>query len=296
MDNFSATRYVELVDELKTKYQSFPSTISIETLCLCNAFCSFCPYDRIKRKGSKLPDNIINKIINEISQFPENVDLNIVLARVNETFLDKRWYDISKRLIEAKENIHFGFFSNGSTLSTDVLHKLNSLSKVQYLNISLNYSNKEEYESNIKLNFNKITDTIQLVHKQKSLGNFAPQVIISRVGSDDESDNIFKKYVYENYPLFKVKIASEAKWLCDPVDYNCESTIGTLPCRQWFQVHILADGNDAFCCIDGEGQYSVGNIYQDTIIDIYNNSLKKRIRGTLSRHVVDICKKCSLLP
>ena len=111
----------------------------------------------------------------------------------------------------------------------------------------MNYFSKEEYEANIELDFNEITKNIRLVHKQKSLGYFNPQVIISRVGSDDERDNILKDYVSDNYPLFKVKIATEAKWLCDPSEYISDSTESKLLCRQRFQAHILANGKDAFC-------------------------------------------------
>jgi len=296
MSQFEPERYIELVDDLRSKYQSFPSTISIETLSLCNAYCSFCPYSKLKRKGSRLPDAIITKMINEVSSFPEDLELNIVLARVNETFLDKRWYDISMKFYYAKKNIKFGFFSNGSTINLDVISKLNSIPTVQYLNISLNYSSTEDFEANTKLDFNRIVNNIDLLHKQKKEGHFDPQVVISRVGSNDAKDAKFVAYVENRYPLFNVKVAQQVDWLCDFPEKNGQGDYKNLPCRQWFHVHILSDGREAFCCIDAEGQHCSGNIYKDTLLQMYNHPNKQKVRKTKSRQEIDLCRECLMLP
>jgi adenine C2-methylase RlmN of 23S rRNA A2503 and tRNA A37 len=37
-------RYVKLVEQSQLLFMDYPSTISIETLALCNTDCSFCSY------------------------------------------------------------------------------------------------------------------------------------------------------------------------------------------------------------------------------------------------------------
>lgn len=296
MRQFENDRYVKIVNDLRDKYSEYPSTISIETLSLCNAYCSFCPYSKLKRKGSLLPDNIIDKIVEEIKTFPHNLPLNIVLARVNETFLDKRWYDIALKFYNARKNIYFGFFSNGSTINREISSKLNNISSVQYLNISLNYSTKQDFENNSRLNFDKVLQNIRLLHQLKSEGLFRHNVVISRVGTNDAKDAEFSKFIKDNFPLFSVKVAQEATWLCDVSGTQGDNGYKDLPCRQWFQVHILSDGREAFCCIDAEGQYSSGNIYDDSIIHMYNHPVKLKARMARSRAQVVLCKECVMVP
>lgn len=297
MIHFDDDKYIGLVDSLRDKYSSYPSTVTIETMCLCNAYCSFCPYTRLDRKGTTLPDYIINKIIDEVKFFPSELELNIVLARVNETFLDKRWYDIAMKFYNSRANIKFGFFSNGSTIDKDIILKLDSIPTVQYFNISLNYSVKDEFAANSRLSFDRIISNISLLHQLKSDGFFRHHVVISRVGTNDARDDEFISFVKNKFPLFGIKVAQEAVWLCDLHSKKERiANIVDLPCRQWFQVHILSDGREAFCCIDAEGQYSSGNIYSDSIIQMYNHPDKIKARKALSRNQIAMCRKCLMLP
>lgn len=297
MNQFDDQKYIYLVDKLRDKYISYPSTISVETLSVCNAYCSFCPYGNLERKGTMLPENIIDKIIDEVKSFPHELELNIVLSRVNEAFLDKRWFDIAIKFYNSRKNIYFGFFSNGSTVNKDIVAKLNTIPTVQYFNISLNYSVKEDYEANCRLNFNQIVNNINLLHQMKSGGFFRHHVVISRVGTNDARDDEFMSFVKKEFPLFSVKVAQEVDWLCDlPSSKRKIVDVVDLPCRQWFQAHILSDGREAFCCIDAEGQYSSGNIYHDSILNMYNHPSKKVARTASSRKQVDICRNCLMLP
>jgi hypothetical protein len=166
---------------------------------------------------------------------------------------------------------------------------------ILYLNISLNYSNRQDFESNTRLDFDEIINKINVLHEQKRNGNFQHQVLISRVGTGDEKDLQFKDFVTKRYPLFNLKIAGQVNWLCDMTKMD-ENILDHIPCRQWFQVHVLADGKDGFCCIDADGEFGTGSIYKKSILDLYNHETKKSAREAKYRSEVDICRHCTFMP
>jgi len=42
----------------------------VETIALCNAACSFCPYATLERKGTRMSDALVEKIIDDLTGIP----------------------------------------------------------------------------------------------------------------------------------------------------------------------------------------------------------------------------------
>lgn len=55
---------------LSQAYLDQPREVSLETLALCNAACEFCPYPTIERKGARMSDALITRLVGEMAQFP----------------------------------------------------------------------------------------------------------------------------------------------------------------------------------------------------------------------------------
>ena len=57
---------------------------------------------------------------------------------------------------------------------------------------------------------------------------------------------------------------------------------------------ILVDGTVVPCCLDGEGQMSLGNIFEMSIEEILQSERAKKIYDGFSRRcaVEDLCKRC----
>ena len=51
-------------------YLDWPKEVSIETFAKCNAACTFCPYTTLDRIGTKMPDELIERIIDELKDHP----------------------------------------------------------------------------------------------------------------------------------------------------------------------------------------------------------------------------------
>ena len=68
----------------------YPKIVHIETQAVCNAKCSFCEYDSLSRKGKKMSDENIKKIISDLSVIPSSRNVQIQPYKISEPFLEKR--------------------------------------------------------------------------------------------------------------------------------------------------------------------------------------------------------------
>ena len=64
---------VSLMRLRKSAYMEYPAEVHIETHAICNAKCSFCPYPTMDRQGDKMPDELIDKIINDMKVIPASI-------------------------------------------------------------------------------------------------------------------------------------------------------------------------------------------------------------------------------
>ncbi|MEQ9068278.1 MAG: radical SAM protein, partial [Gimesia chilikensis] len=51
-------------------YMDYPRHVHLETQARCNASCNFCPYPDLNRKHTKMSDELIDKILNELTAIP----------------------------------------------------------------------------------------------------------------------------------------------------------------------------------------------------------------------------------
>ena len=74
---------VELAKIRRSPYLDYPQEVHIETLALCNAKCSFCPYPTMDRQGDRMPDELIDKIIDDLKAIPSSLPFNVSPFKVN---------------------------------------------------------------------------------------------------------------------------------------------------------------------------------------------------------------------
>ncbi|MDP6351793.1 MAG: hypothetical protein QF926_07350 [Alphaproteobacteria bacterium] len=84
-----------------SRHADYPSHVHMETYAYCNAACGFCPPSTLDRKGTRMPDAPINKIIDELSEIPPFLQFRLAPYKFNEPFLDKRLPDIWRRSTNA---------------------------------------------------------------------------------------------------------------------------------------------------------------------------------------------------
>lgn len=119
-------------------------------------------------------------------------------------------------------------------------------------------------------------------------------ITLSRVGDGTEEDSHFTSWVRGHFPRFSVTVSPRSDWLGLIKQPQCN--VPDVGCTQWYKLHILADGRDAYCCIDAEGRWASANAKDMTLLDIYNQPVKRNMRLTMhSRRDLPICGMCPLL-
>jgi hypothetical protein len=295
-------KYPEYVEDYRallagrrdSRYLDYPYQVSFETLALCNATCGFCPYPDLPRKGTRMSDSLIAKIVAECRSIPGDLPLKIVPLRVNEPFLDKRIFDICAHIGDTLPNAAVSLFSNASPLNPPNLLKLAAMKNLELLVVSLHDHRPDAYERIMGLPLARTLRNLEGLHELKAAGAIAFPVEVSRVGDGSSYDEEFCRWGKERFPLFTVYSTARADWMGavnTPV-----SPFPPVGCGQWFNINILADGKAAFCCVDSEGRFGSGNAAEEHILEIYNRPARRRLREELrNRSEIAECAGCPLL-
>lgn len=295
--DFHGVPYQQRVLDLKNgPYMDFPAIVGIETMALCNAACSFCPYPTLGRKGEVMPDRLIAKILSDLEDVKDRPPFQVVLHRVNEPFLDTRIWDITAEFERRFPEAQHLLFSNGTAFNERNLQRLTRLRKVEFLNLSINDHRPDQYEKTMSLPFARTLARLDRIHEMKAAGALDFPILVSRVGDGTPADSEFLDWVSARYPAFNGLVTVRCDWM-GAVSISIEPA-PDVACRQWFELHLLANGAGAFCCIDSEAKWGFGNAgSQHVIYDIYNHPERRRLRANIpSRRQVGACQSCPMLP
>jgi len=65
-------------------------------------------------------------------------------------------------------------------------------------------------------------------------------------------------------------------------------------CERWFELSIMADGRAALCCMDGAGDFTIGDTRERSLLEIYNRPEALAARRALaSRRGSEPCGRCT---
>lgn len=278
----------------ETRYVDFPQMVGIETMAVCNAACDFCPYPTMERKGDRMPDALLRRLIDEIdAEFPKDLPLAINLSRINEPFLDKRLFPLATDIFRRLPQASIWIYTNASPLVTGVAERLTEWPRVEHFNISFNDHRPEEYERVMQIPFARTVENIDRLHALHDAGRLAFTPKISRVGDHTDADDAFKAWVHDRWPRFSVHVWERYDFV------NAESVFdpGPVPavgCQHWFRMPILASGKVILCCADSHGSAPIDDVNERSILEVYNTPERRRLRLDLpSRTEVDPCYACA---
>lgn len=289
----SLAQYQASVDAMRTSaYMKFPAHVHIETYTLCNAACSFCPYPGLDRKGTRMPDSLIDKILTELQAVPRGLPFQISPLKVNEPLLDTRMHDIIGEIGRKLPSANVTLTTNGSPLTDSHIARLASARNLHALWISVNECTAEAYERTMALPFERTKTRLAALHECKSSGGFRPAVVLSRVGDGSAADAEFSAWAQRTFPAFEHSVIARGSWL-GQVDTNLPD-VPDVGCIRWFELSITATGKVAHCCMDGQAQFPVGDAATENVLAIYNAPHYRRLReSALTRAAFDPCRGCT---
>jgi len=295
IDVETEARYTEKLERMRASpYLDYPAHIHIETMAVCNAACDFCPYPVLERKGARMPDDLIEKILHDLAEIPKTLPFQISPFKVNEPFVDVRLFDILRSINRRLPNASIALTSNASPMTDGVLDQLLKVRNVAYLAVSFNDHREREYEATMQIPYARTLARLEALHDHAAAGRIAFPVVLTRVGDGSGADHDFVVWVEERFPAFRASVSPRGDWL-GQVDTPV-SSVPNIGCQRWFEISITATGVVAHCCMDGMAKFPIGDVREKSVLEIYNDPAYRMLReATATRLDVSPCKGCTFV-
>lgn len=276
---------------LRQRYASQPMEVSIETLALCNAACTFCPYPTLERQGTRLSTDLIIHMIGQMKHWSE--PFYVSPFKVNEPLLDTRLADICYAIEQELAQAKIRLFTNGQPLNERALEWIGALKSLDGLWVSLNSCDAQEYGELMKLSYDITARRLDRLHRGIVEGTFPHTVTVSRVVSDNAQSNLdFMRSVARRWPRFLPVLIKRDGWL-GYVEPSL-NRVPQSPCGRWWELNITAEAKAVLCCMDGKGEYVLGDAAAQPLLDIYNQPyLQDRRAQQRTREGINPCARCT---
>ncbi len=258
-------------DSKKTKYPIF-SWIEFSLSGLCNRVCVFCPRSDPKEfpnLNKHMSIDSYTSVMNDLKEI--NYKGGIIYSGFSEPILYKHIFDVIKITRELLPNNRIELITNGDHLKIDKLNKLFDVGLTQ-ISVSL-YDGPHQIE-----NFKQLQSEAKLSDDQFDL-----RYRWANVESDNGISygiNITNRAGAINLPnIDVVKLKEGIKKKCF---------------YPFYQIMVDYDGAVLLCNHDWHKKLIVGNINDESILDIWNNQVYKKTRTNLSNalRIDSPCNKC----
>jgi radical SAM protein with 4Fe4S-binding SPASM domain len=288
-----------------------PFVIYIDPTNLCNFKCKFCPtgdnslLKQVGRKHSSLSFEAFKKIIDDIALFDEPLKL-LSMYKDGEPLLNKDFPKMVKYAKEKKIAQRIWTKTNGS-LFNPTLNKELIESGIDMIHISIEATSKEGYLdiAKVDIDYDEFRQNIQNLYDNRKDCKIYIKIIDCNLSEDDK-----KKFYkdFENMSDF-ISVEKLMGWsYSDIKDFTLgiqSETYDGLPftpkeiCAYPFYVlAVNANGSVSTCGNDWAYKTSVGNIHEESIIDIWNGEKLYNLRKmflTFNRKENEACANCYYL-
>lgn len=301
--------FTDFFDDLLIYRQ--PQTMTIETTNHCNLLCPICGRAKMQRHPRHMSFEEFKKIIEQIPTLN-----TVILHNLGEPFLNSDIFDIITYAY--KRNLHTILSTNATILPINkILH-----SGLSSITLCLEGASKESHEKyRVGSKFEEVKRNIELFCKEKTRNNAHIHVILQTLITkyneseihdliklaktlavdelrlkfislslgeiDNQSDldsramewlpkrSSYRKYHYEHGHVRRIK----------PSKKYCFSSLSPV---------VLSNGEVTVCCLDIDGRYTMGNIFQKPFNKIFHSKRAKLLRRESIHRRLPLCKTCTI--
>ena len=277
--------------------QDFPKVIELQLQNKCNSFCLICPYKDMNYHFEKMPNELFEKIIIEISKHPIQ---RLIPYLNNEPFLDPNYIEKIYFIRKMLPNVEIEISSNASLLTENIARKLVELN-ITELRLSIFGYDETTYKKMMPgLDKNVVFKNLNDISKILKVTNITTTIIM--IDNDKINDEEFKKMeIFANNLGFEFEKwgyldrCKNVKWKSNNI-YK-RNVIGCEQKRPVERMHILANGKVIFCCQDWSHTLIMGDINKESIYEIWNSNYYNQLRNSIYKkeeNAIELCKNCKL--
>jgi MoaA/NifB/PqqE/SkfB family radical SAM enzyme len=268
-------------------YTETPRFIQIETNLACNAKCPFCPYVHMERGPKVMEDWIWHKIIDETR------DLGITYRPflINEPLSEKRLpeiIDYIKRDRTARVEIN----SNGGLLNEKRASMILDAG-IDHVRLSIDGFSRQTYEkSRVGVDYDKVVENTNRFIEIRNAGNYETFIEVRCI---DMPEN---RHEHEDYTSYwgeradRVLIVPLYEW-----PWSGQTQAVLKPCLKILdEMFFYTDGTSPLCCWDEASRGIVGDVKEQSVLEIWNGPEMQAMRSLLNRgrrDLITLCSRCN---
>ena len=278
----------------KTRLTHLPIRLWVEPTSICNLSCVMCPNKELAKEQKGFMDfGLFKKIIDEAADFIFDVHL---LHR-GEALLHPDFFNMVKYAHTA--GIVTRFHTNGTLLDEEKARKLIESGLDQFA-FSFDGFDKETYESiRVNADFDKtVGNIIRFLEIKKELGAKKPVTLIELIHFPDLFEKVDRRAKrafinrFQGLPLDQIVVKELHNWAGDAGEIL--KTKAYSPCTfLWHALIIFWDGSVLPCTQDFHGYYTLGNVQESSIKDIWNSERLVRLRDKIIQADIQDLETCS---
>lgn len=277
----------------------FPSRVLLEMTSRCNLNCTMCPRQNLQREKVDMEPGVFKKCVDELDK--AGID-GLWLYNIGESILHPDFPELLD-YVSSKNNLGpIWHSSNGQELN-EYYSSLIINSIIVFMNMSVNAVTPETYNkispgadwNKMQANFKRF---IALKHKLKKRTPFARIQIIDQECARGEIDGFLKKYTDIADILSVNALEAFSRDVKDNIEYaGRRERPDRKVCRRVNRqdLFIFSNGETTFCDTDYNGIFSMGNVKEKSIYDIWNSEFRKEIielNKTGRLNEVNLCRDC----
>jgi radical SAM protein with 4Fe4S-binding SPASM domain len=288
--------YRKQIMKLMKICQEKPLHVMIENTNACNYRCSFCPHNVMKRQIGFMTMELYKKIIDECVHLGiEHIDIH----QFGEPLLDPNF---AERVVYAKRaGIKFVTTnSNGFLLAEGLAKKLVEAGLDQII-ISLDAATEETYR---KVRASGKLEIVErnikgLIKIGNSIESSRPTVVVDFVQQPENRHEV-KLFVKKWRGVAdKVMMSYMHDWAgsADKQPFELHGNPSREPCRLlWSDMVVAWDGRVMLCCVDYEGEVTLGDLKNQNLKEIWKGEKLRKVRETHLKgefQKTPLCDRCT---
>ena len=292
--------------------KTFPRVLRIEPASKCNLGCIHCPTGTIEMTRGVMSLEVFDKIILEIKKNIKYIKV-VVLYHGGEPFLNKNFFYMLNEIKKINKNIYVKTVSNGTVLNEKIIKKIVE-SDLDLIEFSLDGESAEDSERIRRKSKTEIIlkNVKELLEQKKKLDkkNLKINICSTQFFKDENlvTDNTSPEtaqWIQDNFQnqdvefksFFAMQWPSMNKEISDFKKVKVENINDKNTCNHLDEtLTIRSDGNVVPCCYDLTTKLKMGNILDNGLNEIWNNSFYNNLRKSIeTKKFVSICKSCNVV-
>ena len=281
---------------------AFPQNMHIEVTNHCNLTCPMCLFPKQTRPKGFMEFGLFEKIIKQCAG--KNTLEKMALMGLGEPFLHPELIAMS-RYAKAHNIFHVFTSTNATLLGEEDAKAIIKEPGLDLLAISLDGASKKTYEDIRRgADFDKVTgNVINFIKIRKSLKKRRPSLVLQFLvmRKNYAEKEAFIKFWQEKLDAQDIiSIRDVDTFGGQAEDHRLPSQIPSMrrkPCLQlWRDLSVSWNGEVTVCCKDVNYLLKAGNIKEEPLEEVWNNSLWQRLRSLHKQgcwQEIGLCASCN---